>query len=499
MIVTSAGAALAWGPNDPTDKKADPDGDKLGNLDEFKAGTNPLNPDTDNGGCWDGWEVLYGLDPTNGADDLFDTDNDGWSNYREYLEGTNPRNPNTDGDRFPLDSTDPHPLIPDGYNDVRDGRGIGIGPGGPGEPPDGNGMGQGQGVGQGSGQGQGQGNGQGQGQGQGQGSGQGQGQGQGQPGGQGDGGGDADNDGIPDDQELPIGTDPFDPDTDDDGLIDSAELRIGSDPLNWDSDGDGLRDGLEVAAGTDTNDRDTDDDGLWDGQEVAKNDHDWCYTNTDPLKADTDGDGIGDYFDDEDGDTLINGYEWRCIEGVPIGWTHPQKADTDGDTVWDGREMAGNPFNKDQTSDPLKRDTDGDRLTDDIDPRTWIKDFLPFSRIGANTDTGAPSIPTLVTKGTPFNIEGYVEYNATPYRGPDTGDWRRIGTPMVVQVWVEQDGVMIPISDPVVTGDNGNFKVSCTIGDNVKAGMAKLVITTAIHNKVAYYPMAWDEVSGNDL
>jgi len=197
MLVTSAGSALAWGPNDPTDKKADPDGDKLGNLDEFRAGTNPLNPDTDGAGCWDGWEVLYGLDPTNGRDDLFDTDNDGWSNYREFLEGTNPLNANTDGDIYPLDSTDPHPLIPDGRVATAPG-GIGSGEGsGEGEGNgDGSGMGQGQGQGQGSGQGQGQGNGQGQGQGQGQGAGQGQGQGPGQGQGQGDQGADSDNDGI---------------------------------------------------------------------------------------------------------------------------------------------------------------------------------------------------------------------------------------------------------------------------------------------------------------
>ncbi len=156
MLVASlfVSPAMAWGPNDPTDKKADPDGDKLGNLDEFRAGTNPLNPDTDGGGAWDGWEVLYGLDPTNIKDDLFDTDNDGWSNYREFLEGTNPLNPNTDGDNFPLDSTDPHPLIPDNKGETAPGGiGSGEGDGGEGEGEgsgDGSGMGQGQGQGQGS-------------------------------------------------------------------------------------------------------------------------------------------------------------------------------------------------------------------------------------------------------------------------------------------------------------------------------------------------------------
>jgi hypothetical protein len=169
MLVASAGLAVAWGPNDPTDAKADPDGDKLGNLDEFKAGSNPLNPDTDGGGCWDGWEVMYGLDPANPLDDAFDSDNDGWSNIREFLEGTNPMNPNTDSDSFPLDSTDPHPLIPDGdWIDAPGGIAGGSGGSGsefPGQGSgsgsgSGNGMGQGQGQGQGSGQGQGQGNGQ---------------------------------------------------------------------------------------------------------------------------------------------------------------------------------------------------------------------------------------------------------------------------------------------------------------------------------------------------
>ncbi len=176
-LLASAGTAFAWGPNDPNDAKADPDGDKLGNLDEFRAGSNPLNPDTDNGGCWDGWEVLYGLDPTDPLDDRYDTDNDGWSNFREFVEHTNPLNPNTDNDNYPLDSTDPHPLIPDnkgetgfGIPKVKKNHYI---------PGNGNGMGQGEGDGQGTGQSAGQGNGQGHGRGSGLGAREGQAQGQG--------------------------------------------------------------------------------------------------------------------------------------------------------------------------------------------------------------------------------------------------------------------------------------------------------------------------------
>jgi hypothetical protein len=179
VVMTIPTSTLAWGPNDPDDASADPDGDRLGNLDEFRAGSNPLNPDTDNGGCWDGWEVLYGMDPTDPLDDLMDTDNDGWSNFREYLEGTNPLNPNTDGDLYVLDSTDPHPLKPDDRGET--------GPTWPWpspEPPkeqpgNGNGMGQGEGEGQGTKQSIGQGNGQGQSRGSGLGAREGQAQGQG--------------------------------------------------------------------------------------------------------------------------------------------------------------------------------------------------------------------------------------------------------------------------------------------------------------------------------
>jgi hypothetical protein len=296
-------------------------------------------------------------------------------------------------------------------------------------------------------------------------------------------------------------TDPHNADTDGDGLWDSVEPRLGSDPTNWDSDGDGLNDGLEVNARTDPNDRDTDNDGLLDGQEVQKNDHDWCYTNTDPLKADTDGDDVGDYFDDVDGDTLMNGDEWKVDTetGLPVGWTDPQNSDTDEDGVFDGFEVDGNPKNRDQTSDPKKADTDGDRLTDDIDPRTWIRDYLPHSRIFGNVGEGLPNFPSLVEKGVPFNVEGFVEHNTTEYSGPGTGTWRRIESPMVVQIWVKQEGELIPVSDPVVTGANGAFKISCTISDNVKAGNTVLVITTTIHDAVAYLPVLWDEISGNHL
>lgn len=420
LMIVSATTAAAWGPNDPGDKMADPDGDNLGNLEEFLAGSNPLNPDTDGGGVPDGWEVKYGLDPTNPDDDTYDMDNDGWSNLKEWEVGTNPLRANTDDDVYPIDSTDPDPLIPEYEQGYENGTNKNPRP----RPPL----------------------------------------------------LDRDLDTLPDIHEPFFATDPDVPDADNDGLLD----------------------GYEVRARTDPHDPDTDDDGLLDGQEVKKNDDDWCYTGTDPHRADTDGDGIGDYLDDVDGDGLPNFAEWKyhILDG-PIGWTDPQDPDTDDDTVPDGPEVTGNPRNGHQTSDPLEADTDGDHLRDDIDPRTWTPDYLPWSRISGKDEFQSAFVPRIVTKGVPFNIEGLVEFNTTPYTETGSGDWTPIKTLMVVQVWLEQGDAFVPISDPVVTGYEGTFKVSCTLGDDIRAGQATLLIKTGILDKVDYIPVVWSDVDGN--
>ena len=290
-------------------------------------------------------------------------------------------------------------------------------------------------------------------------------------------------------------------DTDGDGLPDAEEPKVGTSPVNRDTDGDGLWDGHECKIGTDPSSRDTDWDGLWDGQEVQKNEHDEFYTGTDPLKRDTDGDGVCDAEDDEDDDHLPNGEEWRYDEstGRPIRWTRARNADNDGDGVLDGHEVYGNPYNDDQMSDPRRRDTDGDGLTDDLDPKTLNKDYLPFSRIRGNSDLGGPVYPTMVKKGVPFTVDGWVEFNTTSYSGGDTGNWKKAYEPMKVQVSIIQNGTMIPISDEIVTGNRGEFEVICTIGKDVMTGESILAITTTYYQKVVYWPVLWDELNGNHL
>src|SRR5205085_7761369 len=68
-------------PNDPTDASKDPDNDGLTNLQEFAAGTDPANPDTDGDGLKDGVETNTGVwvsASNTGTNPLLaDTDGDG--------------------------------------------------------------------------------------------------------------------------------------------------------------------------------------------------------------------------------------------------------------------------------------------------------------------------------------------------------------------------------------------------------------------------------------
>ena len=79
----------------------DTDGDGLDDGYEQLNGLSMLDPDTDHDGLPDGWEVRYNFDPKKAAgagSGTGDSDFDGLSNVQEYALGTSPRAMDTDGD-----------------------------------------------------------------------------------------------------------------------------------------------------------------------------------------------------------------------------------------------------------------------------------------------------------------------------------------------------------------------------------------------------------------
>ena len=89
---------------------------------------------------------------------------------------------------------------------------------------------------------------------------------------------------------------------------------------------------------------------------------------TDPLKADTDGNGVKDSNEDADGDKLTNLEEYKLD-------TSPINPDTDGDGLNDYEEVYT------YHTDPLNADTDGDTLSDGDDVA------LGFSPLLKDTDS----------------------------------------------------------------------------------------------------------------
>lgn len=205
---------------------------------------------------------------------------------------------------------------------------------------------------------------------------------------------DDDRDGLTNNQELAIGTDPFNTDTDRDGLRDGEEVRrYKSDPLNTDTDGDGITDGDEVEKyRTDPTQVDTDGDGLSDGLEI--NQH-----GTDPLKLDTDGDLLTDGDEvtkyktdplraDTDGDGLS---DWDEVKGYK---SDPHKTDTDGDGLLDGDEV-----HKHKT-DPTKADSDGGGMPDGTEI------IMGTNPLDPKDDIGYGRASLLMEGGTPVILQG---------------------------------------------------------------------------------------------
>lgn len=99
-------------PHEPMHRTSDVDDDKFSTLQEWRSsreacgldealdgcGLNPTNTDTDDDGIPDGWEVRRGLDPLDPQDATADPDGDGLPSGREFERGTDPTRADTDGD-----------------------------------------------------------------------------------------------------------------------------------------------------------------------------------------------------------------------------------------------------------------------------------------------------------------------------------------------------------------------------------------------------------------
>lgn len=163
-------------------------------------------------------------------------------------------------------------------------------------------------------------------------------------------------------------SDPEGDDYDYDGLSNINEVTLyDTDPLKWDTDGDGMPDDWEIDHGLNPRDDGTIDpvngaNGDPDGDGLNNLDEYWYGGN--PHASDTDGDGLTDseeayvYF------TSVNNADWdddglNDYDEVITYGTDPYSWDTDNDTLSDADEVLV------YSTNPLKMDSDGDWMWDD--------------------------------------------------------------------------------------------------------------------------------------
>lgn len=130
---------------------------------------------------------------------------------------------------------------------------------------------------------------------------------------------DADADGLSAEDEHFLGCDPNNADTDGDGLTDGEEVLIGTNPTKADTDGNGIPDG----------DEDNDGDGLTNAQELLY--------GTDANRKDSDGDGLTDCEELPGAAASMSAVPTLSVS--PSMGTNPLCADSDGDGAKDGWEV----------------------------------------------------------------------------------------------------------------------------------------------------------------
>ncbi len=392
-------------PLDPTDDaNGDNDGDGVKNKTEIKLGLDPKNPDTDGDTISDGQESNLGQ--------VVDTDGDGTVDAKDL---------DSDGDGFPdaVEAGDANWKTPavdtdgDGIPDFRDL--------------------------------------------------------------------DSDGDGLLDADEPKYHTDRLSNDTDHDGLADGAEIKAGTNPLDTDSDDDGLLDGEESLLDLDGDgligalDPDSDNDAILDGTEAGKTlstvgpdtnlakrafvaDADPT-TQTNPQKADTDGDGQRDGAEDVNhngrvdagerdpflaGETLYLGDQDG--DGVPdaeekVLGTAQDDADSDDDGVPDGVEWNMScDSDLDGASNAADADSDNDGLPDGLERGAGAPvaatNLLAFNFL-PDTDPGTTTSPLLADTDGDGQRDGLEDQNANGFVDPGEGDPNAALTQTIV---VDQDG-----------------------------------------------------------
>ena len=291
------------------DNSFDEDNDGLKNSSEINLGTNPRDVDSDKDGVSDGIDAFplnsleaYDFDG-DGIGDVQDSDidNDGLLNVREGEIGTDPILPDTDLDTH-LDGKDNCPVTSNENQEDTDKDGIG-------DLCD----------------------------------------------------EDIDGDGLSNIAEDKIGTNKKLSDTDGDGILDQADVfpkdkteandhdndGIG-DNKDSDDDNDGLSDLEELAKGSNPISDDSDNDGI-------KDKIDNCILLPNPGQNDNELDGLGDLCDDNDDNDFLLDSEEIAI-GTDGFISNPLVADTDGDGFKDGQDNCPNDDNITQL------DVDSDRF-----------------------------------------------------------------------------------------------------------------------------------------